>query len=89
MISNNKKIIGVDLDGVCADFYGYMRELYAEYTETPIENIPVANSFELQNWGIKDRQDYEDFHRYAVTKKNLFLDVPMMYGARKYLQKIY
>ncbi|HHE31099.1 MAG TPA: 5'-nucleotidase, partial [Chlorobaculum parvum] len=28
-------VIGVDLDGVCADFYGRMRQIAAEWFERP------------------------------------------------------
>lgn len=83
-----KLIIGVDLDGVCGDFYGIMRKYYADYAEIPLEELPEADSFNLNNWGIYERQQYEDFHRFAVTQKNLFQDMPMIKGARKYIKKL-
>jgi len=87
-MADRRLILDVDLDGVCGDFYGCMREIFSEYAEIPLEQIPVADSFSLNCWGIQTRQDYEDFHRFAVTQKNLFSIMPIMPGARKYLRKL-
>jgi len=38
MAEDQKKIVlGVDLDGVCADFYARMREIAAEWYERSLE----------------------------------------------------
>lgn len=87
-MSKDKLIIGIDLDGVCGDFYGIMRKFYSEYSETPLNCLPEASSFDLNEWGIFERQQYEDFHRFAVTQKNLFREMPMINGARKYIKKL-
>ena len=40
MSSDQKQVVlGVDLDGVCADFYGQMREFAAEWFERPIDEL--------------------------------------------------
>jgi len=44
------KIIGVDLDGVCADFYGRMREIAAEWFERRVEDLPTKVSYRLSEW---------------------------------------
>jgi hypothetical protein len=43
MSADQKKIVlGVDLDGVCADFYARMREIAAEWFEKPLQElIPI------------------------------------------------
>lgn len=33
-------VLGVDLDGVCADFYGHMRTIAAEWLEKDISDLP-------------------------------------------------
>ena len=38
-------IVGVDLDGVCADFYGRMREIAAEWFEKRLAWISTEESF--------------------------------------------
>jgi 5'(3')-deoxyribonucleotidase len=79
-------ILGVDLDGVCADFYSRMREIAAEWFETPLEELTTTPSFELREWGVTDRKDYDSLHRFAVTQRELFRSCPMIPGARRYLR---
>jgi 5'(3')-deoxyribonucleotidase len=82
------KIIGVDLDGVCADFYGRMREIAAEWFECPIDNLTPNVSFGLDEWGIRSEVQYSSLHRFAVTQRGLFESAPMIPGARSYLRKL-
>jgi 5'(3')-deoxyribonucleotidase len=79
-------ILGVDLDGVCADFYSRMREIAAEWFERPLDEMTTTPSFELQEWGVRDRKDYDSLHRFAVTQRELFRSCPMIPGARRYLR---
>jgi len=79
-------ILGVDLDGVCADFYGRMREIAAEWFETRLEDLPQDVSFGLAEWGVKTPEQYESLHRFAVTQRELFKTAPMIAGARRYLR---
>lgn len=79
-------IIGVDLDGVCADFYGRMREIAAEWFECDLEDLPTEVSYELPEWGIRGEEHYLSLHRFAVTQRALFETCQMMPGARRYLR---
>jgi hypothetical protein len=79
-------IIGVDLDGVCADFYGRMREIAAEWFERPLDELPVEVSYGLEEWGIGGEEQYQSLHRFAVTQRGLFETTPIIPGARKYLR---
>ena len=80
-------VLGVDLDGVCADFYGRMREIAAEWFEKPIEEMPADVSYGLSEWGIRG-DEYEGLHRFAVTERDLFRTVPMIPGARRVLRQL-
>jgi len=82
------KIIGVDLDGVCADFYGRMREIAAEWFECPIDDLTPNVSFGLQEWGIHSETQYSSLHRFAVTQRGLFESCPMIPGARSFLRRL-
>ena len=79
-------ILGVDLDGVCSDFYGRMREVAAEWFERPVDELPMQVSYGLPEWGVKGTEQYESLHRFAVTQRNLFKTSPMIPGARKVLR---
>jgi beta-phosphoglucomutase-like phosphatase (HAD superfamily) len=80
-------IVGVDLDGVCADFYGRMREIAAEWFECGLEQLTPDVSYGLTEWGL-DTRKYESLHRFAVLQRALFETVPMIPGARKYLRRL-
>jgi 5'(3')-deoxyribonucleotidase len=82
------KILGVDLDGVCADFYGRMREIAAEWLERPVGELTTNVTYGLPEWGIKSEEEYLSLHRYAVTQRGLFETVPMIPGARRYLRQL-
>jgi beta-phosphoglucomutase-like phosphatase (HAD superfamily) len=79
-------IIGVDLDGVCADFYARMREIAAEWFEREIGELPAAVSYELAEWGVESPEQYASLHRFAVTQRALFETCKMIPGTRKYLR---
>lgn len=84
----DKPVIGVDLDGVCADFYRRMREIAAEWFETSVEQLPEDVSYGLKEWGVREPKQYESLHRYALHQRELFKTMPMIPGARKYLRKL-
>src|SRR6516164_5538967 len=80
-------IVGVDLDGVCADFYGRMREIAAEWFECRVEDLSENVSYGLGEWGVKPDK-YDSLHRFAVLQRSLFETSPMIPGARKYLRRL-
>ena len=84
-VARKKTVIGVDLDGVCADFYGRMREITAEWFECDPADLSTDVSYGLEEWGVLD---YESLHRFAVTQRDLFKTEKIMPGARKYLRKL-
>jgi 5'(3')-deoxyribonucleotidase len=70
---NSQVVLGVDLDGVCADFYGGLRPLAAEWLGVPVDSLVEEVSYGLPEWGIdKAAGGYEAFHRFAVTQRELF-----------------
>ena len=79
-------IVGVDLDGVCADFYGRMREIAAEWFEKRLEDLTSDVSYGLPEWGVKDMDQYFSLHRFAVTQRELFKTSPMIPGTRRTLR---
>jgi 5'(3')-deoxyribonucleotidase len=89
MAEDEKKIVlGVDLDGVCADFYGRMREIAAEWFERPLEELTPEVTYGLPEWGIGGREQYQSLHRFAVSERNLFGTVAMIPGARRVLRRL-
>ena len=82
-------VFGVDLDGVCADFYGMMRPIVADWLGVDVADLSSTDfRYGLQAWGVRDREHYKRIHRYAVTQRRLFLDVEPMGGAGAALRRL-
>lgn len=80
-------VLGVDLDGVCADFYGTLRVLAAEFLGRPLDDLPTEVSYGLPEWGL-DSKKYVRLHRWAVTQRNLFKAVTPIPGAGPALRRL-
>ncbi len=82
-------VLGVDLDGVCADFYGGLRPLAAEWLGVAIENLTQEVTCGLREWGIdKAPGGYEAFHRFAVGQRALFQNLMPIPGAGPALRRL-
>ena len=88
-MSGERFVLGVDLDGVCADFYSGLKPIAAEWLGVNIAELPDKVSWGLPEWGVdKAPGGYEALHRFAVTQRNLFKDLPPMPGAPQALRKL-
>jgi 5'(3')-deoxyribonucleotidase len=82
-------VFGVDLDGVCADFYRGLRPIAAEWLGVDVETLPERVTWGLPEWGIdKAPGGYEALHRFAVTQRELFRVLPPMPGAPAVLRRL-
>jgi len=80
-------VLGLDLDGTCADFYGRMREIASEWTEQPLEVLPQEPEWGLGNWGIGSH-NYTRFHRFAVTQRGLFETMKPIANAPQVIRRL-
>jgi 5'(3')-deoxyribonucleotidase len=80
-------VLGLDLDGTCADFYGRMREIAAEWTGRPIEELNADPDWGLKSWGLVEGE-YERLHRFAVTQRELFESMKPIAGAPQALRRL-
>lgn len=88
-MSKKSFVFGVDLDGTCADFYGGLRPIAAEWLGVPLDTLPVEVSWGLPEWGVnKAPGGYERLHRFAVTQKELFQRLEPMPGAPIALRRL-
>lgn len=81
-------VLGVDLDGVVADFYGALRPVAAEWRGVKVEDLTLDVSYGLKEWGIGDEEDYQDLHRFAVTQREIFLTQMPIEGAAAALRRL-
>jgi len=89
MASVKRFVFGVDLDGVCADFYRGLRPIAAEWLGVEAVTLPERVSWGLPEWGIdKVPGGYPALHRFAVTQRELFRTLPPMPGAPTALRQL-
>ena len=70
------------------DFYGAMRKIAAEWLNRPIEALTEQVSYGLEEWGIGEYGGYDRLHRFAITQRNLFRDMPPIQDAPAALRKL-
>ena len=89
-MSDLKFVLGVDLDGVVADFYNHLRPIAAEWLGVPVDVLTPDVTYGLKEWGFSPEKPdkYETFHRYAVTQKHLFRRVKPIDGAAPTLRRL-
>lgn len=81
-------VLGVDLDGVVADFYSGIRPIAAEWLGVPIESLTPTPGYGLTEWHLDSMGTYEDLHRFAVTQRNLFRNLQPVPGATAALRRL-
>ncbi len=85
----DKFILGVDLDGVCADFYDGIRPLAAEWLGVDEASLTRNVSYGLNEWGIADAPGgYDDFHRFAVTQRDLFTSLKPIHRCPQVMRRL-
>jgi 5'(3')-deoxyribonucleotidase len=87
MATDEHFIIGVDLDGVVADFYGYMREVAAEWLGVDLAELTAEVTWGMPEWGLRADQ-YKALHHFAVTERRLFSAVSPIPGAPQSLRRL-
>jgi 5'(3')-deoxyribonucleotidase len=87
-VKQEKFVLGVDLDGVVADFYGGLRAIAAEWLGVSIDDLPVDVTYGLPEWALDRVGGYDGLHRFAVTKRNLFRELKPLPGAPAVLRRL-
>lgn len=81
-------VLGIDLDGVCADFYARIREIAADWFKVDTATITGSPSYGLEEWGIETPDQYGQLHRFAVTQRQLPATAPAIPVARSTLRRL-
>jgi len=81
-------VLGVDLDGVCADFYGGLRSIAAEWLGVPPESLTPEVTYGLPEWDLDRAGGYEQLHRFAVVQRDLFRSLEPLAGAPAVLRRL-
>jgi len=82
-------VLGVDLDGTCADFYGALRPIAAEWLGVAPATLADEVSWDLPEWGVTEAPGgYMKLHQFAVTQRDLFRVMKPMPGAPQVLRRL-
>lgn len=84
---NGSFVLGVDLDGVCADHTVAFRAIVADELGVDPESLPLQRSWGFNEWGLGDG-DFERLHRIAVLQRRMFRDMPVVSGAPEALWRL-
>jgi 5'(3')-deoxyribonucleotidase len=81
-------VLGVDLDGVCADYTTAFARVVAEEKGCPIEDLPLGRSWDFHEWGLDEIGGFDHLHRLAVLERRMFADMPMFEGCAAALWRL-
>ncbi|OLF18919.1 5' nucleotidase, NT5C type [Actinophytocola xanthii] len=87
MHESDEFVLGVDLDGVCADFYAKMREVFADWRGVDIGELSAEVTYGLPEWGTLPGE-YDRVHRFAVTQRDLFLSMTPIVGSAQSIRRL-
>ncbi|MBM4197703.1 MAG: 5'-nucleotidase [Gammaproteobacteria bacterium] len=81
-------VLGVDLDGVVADFARGLKPIAAEWLGVPAESLTDEISYGFGEWGLERAGGYDALHRFAVKERELFARLPPIAGAPAALRRL-
>ncbi|STC69789.1 5' nucleotidase, NT5C type [Corynebacterium pilosum] len=86
---NGRAIVGVDLDGVVADYTAAIRPYVAQHKGVSPDDLPDPTTYNLvkAGWGIENGAEYLQIHRAAV-KDGLYVNMPAIDGAAEAMRKL-
>jgi 5'(3')-deoxyribonucleotidase len=80
-------VLGVDLDGVCMDYYGAMKPYAAAWMGRSPETLPDDVSYGFKEWEIDKFGGYDSLHQYLLDNR-FFVDAPPMADAPEALRRL-
>lgn len=81
-------ILGVDLDGVCGDYFSSIRSIAAEWLEVPVSTLVKEVDYDFEKWGVnKQAKGFLRLHKFAVTQRDLFRNMKPIERAAQTLWK--
>ncbi len=80
-------VLGVDLDGVCAQHTLAFRKIVAQEKGVAEESLTLECGWGFQEWGFEEG-DFETYHRRAVAEHRMLAAMPAMPGASRSLWRL-
>jgi 5'(3')-deoxyribonucleotidase len=80
-------ILGVDLDGVCGDYSGALRQVVALEKGVDVASLAEQASWDFLEWGLAPGE-FGQLHRKAVLEHRIFRSMPPVEGAADALWRL-
>lgn len=80
-------VLGVDLDGVCADYTTAFAAVVAERRGISVGDLSGEVSWDFHEWDL-DRDEFLELHRHGVQERRMFREMPVMEGAADALWRL-
>jgi 5'(3')-deoxyribonucleotidase len=81
-------VLGVDLDGVCADYEDGFRSAVAARKGVAPEELGPQRSWDFVEWGVRDRHEFLALHHDAVVNGRMFRHLKLIPGASEVLWRL-
>jgi beta-phosphoglucomutase-like phosphatase (HAD superfamily) len=88
MAGNRQFVLGVDLDGVVADFARGLKPIAAEWLGVAAGSLTDEITYGFGEWGLERAGGYDALHRFAVKERELFARLPPIAGAPAALRRL-
>ncbi|MEQ1800780.1 MAG: 5'-nucleotidase [Gammaproteobacteria bacterium] len=86
--ANGQFVLGIDLDGVVADFARGLKPIAAEWLGVAENSLTDEISYGFGEWGLDAAGGYDALHRFAVKERELFARLPPVTGAPAALRRL-
>ena len=80
-------VLGVDLDGVCADYNSGFRDVVAHDRGVDPQTLPMPTEWGFHHWGIDD-MEFARLHKLAVSEKRMLRHLPLIEGCADALWRL-
>jgi 5'(3')-deoxyribonucleotidase len=81
-------VLGVDLDGVCADYTAAFAEVVAAERGCDPDDLPRTRSWSFAEWNLADLGGFDHLHRLAVLDRRMFRTMPVVEGCAEALWRL-
>ncbi|MBW7931537.1 MAG: 5'-nucleotidase [Gammaproteobacteria bacterium] len=88
MVRKAQFVLGVDLDGVVADFARGLKPIAAEWLGVEASTLTDDISYGFGEWELERAGGYDALHRFAVKERELFARLPPVAGAPAALRRL-
>ena len=86
-VVSDRFVLGVDLDGCCADHEAAFRQVVALERGVSPDSIPAKTSWGFHEWGLDD-DAFNELHRRAISQHRMMRWMPVIEGAAEALWRL-